>query len=33
MPGCGVGDEIRLSKDGFLRLAEGFFAEIENKSR
>lgn len=30
MLGYEVGDEIRLSEDGFLRLAEGFFAEIES---
>jgi hypothetical protein len=29
--GYAVGDEIRIDEDGFVRLSEGFFAEIEKR--
>jgi hypothetical protein len=29
--GYEVGDEIKLNEEGFLRLSDGFFAEIEEK--
>ncbi|MDT4923931.1 MAG: hypothetical protein QOG01_1644 [Pseudonocardiales bacterium] len=31
--GYRVGDEIALTEDDFLRLAKGFFAEIDTKFR